>query len=165
MNAKDVIRSSMDMSERILMAYLGDLDDADLKIPPSEGMNPIAWQLGHLISSERSMIEGIKPGSSPALPEGFETAHSTEKAKAGALDPSAFRSKAEYISLWNGQRAATKTVLDGLSSADLDAPAPERMRNFVPTIGALISMTGSHALMHAGQFVPVRRKRGKPVVI
>ncbi len=165
MHPKDVIRTSMDMSERILMAYVGDLDDADLKIPPSEGMNPIAWQLGHLISSERSMLEAIKPGSSPALPQGFEAAHSTEKAKAGELDPSAFKTKAEYLHLWNEQRAATKALLDGLSETDLDAPAPERMRNYLPTVGAALGMTGSHALMHVGQFVPVRRKRGKPVVI
>jgi uncharacterized damage-inducible protein DinB len=165
MEAKDVIRASMGMSERIVMAYVGDLDDADLKMPPSEGMNPIAWQLGHLISSERSMIEAIKPGSSPSLPEGFEAAHSTEKAKAGELDPSAFKTKAEYLHLWNEQRAATKALLDGLSKTDLDAPAPERMRSFVPTVGDVLALTGSHALMHVGQWVPVRRKLGKPVVI
>jgi hypothetical protein len=165
MQPKEMIRQSMDFSERIVMSYIGDLEDADLKIPPSEGMNPIAFQLGHLISSERMMLQEVKPGASPALPEGFEAAHSTEKAKAGALDPSTFKSKAEYIQLWNEQRAATKAVLDGLSEADLDAAAPENWRKFMPTIGSLFGLIGSHTLMHVGQFVPVRRKLGKPVVI
>jgi hypothetical protein len=165
MQPKDMIRQSMDFSERIVMSYIGDLEDADLKIPPSEGMNPIAWQIGHLISTERRMLQDVKPGASPALPEGFEAAHSTEKAKAGALDPSAFKSKAEYLKLWKAQRAATKAVLDGLSEADLDTASPENWRKFMPTLGDLFGLVGSHTLMHAGQFVPVRRKLGKPVMI
>jgi hypothetical protein len=165
MHAKDVIRLSMDMSERVLMAYIGDLEDADLKVPPEEGMNPIGWQIGHLISSERMMMEGIKPGSCPALPEGFDAAHSTEKAKTGALDPSTFKTKAEYLSLWNAQREASKAVLDSVPEAELDAPSPERFRNFMPTVGAVLALPASHTLMHVGQFVPLRRKLKKPVVI
>ena len=32
--------------------------------------------------------------------------------------------------------------------------------DFVPTVGDVLGMTGSHVLMHVGQFVPVRRKLG-----
>src|SRR5215212_4030232 len=130
MNAKDVIRGTIGMSDRILKSYLGDLSDDDLKIRAVDGMNSIAWQLGHLISSERSMLEGVKPGSSPALPEGFEQDHSRDTAD--AADPAKFRSKAEYLKLFDAQRGATMAVLDGLQDADLDRPGPERMRSRFP---------------------------------
>ena len=57
MNAKDVLLQTIGMGDHILNAYLGDLSDADLLLRPVEGQNHIAWQLGHLISSERSMVE------------------------------------------------------------------------------------------------------------
>ena len=163
MNAKHVLRSTLTTGETILKKYLDDLSDDDLTIRPVDGMNSIAWQLGHLISSERSMVEGVKPGSSPALPEGFEQDHSRDTAD--AADPAKFRSKAEYLKLFDAQRGATMAVLDGLQDADLDRPGPERMRSRFPTVGDVILLAGSHVIMHAGQFVAVRRKLRKPVAI
>ena len=71
MGPKDVILSTLDMSDFILKKYLDDLSDADLRLRPVEGMNPIALQFGHLIASERHFVEMIKPGASPPLPAGF----------------------------------------------------------------------------------------------
>jgi hypothetical protein len=34
-----------------------------------------------------------------------------------------------------------------------------------PTMASMFILTATHPLMHAGQFVPVRRALGKPVVI
>src|SRR5262245_51907924 len=122
MNAKDVIRTTIGLGDKVLQTYVGDLSDDDLKLCPVEGMNPIAWQLGHLILSERSMIEGIRPGSCPALPAGFDQDHSREAPS--SCDPAKFRSKAEYLRLHEAQRAATLKVLDELSEPELDQPAP-----------------------------------------
>jgi hypothetical protein len=36
------------------------------------------------------------------------------------------------------------------------------MRQYAPTVGIVLMLLGSHGLMHAGQFVPIRRKLGKP---
>jgi hypothetical protein len=162
MQTKDAIRYAMDSGHNILQTYLSDLDDADLLVPPGEGLNPIAWQVGHLIASERGMAEGIKPGSSPALPEGFEAAHPRQPSEAS---PAGFRTKAEYLKLYETQRAATKALLDSLSDAELGKPSPESFQKFAPTVGSVFMLTGLHELMHVGQFVPLRRKLGKPVVI
>jgi uncharacterized damage-inducible protein DinB len=162
MTAKDAIRRSMDISEHLVQQYIGDLADADLLLRPVEGMNHIAWQLGHLISAERMFVEEVKPGSCPPLPEGFAAAHNKEAAASD--DPARFRTKAEYQQLWQTQRAATKAVLDALSDADLDAPTPERWKEFLPTKGAMMNMIGDHVLMHVGQFVAVRRRLGKPAL-
>ena len=45
---------------------------------------------------------------------------------------------------------------------DLDKPGPESMREYAPTVASVLMLLGSHWLMHAGQFVPIRRKLGKP---
>jgi hypothetical protein len=163
MTAKDAILYPMMMSDNIVNSYLGDLSDADLLVRPVEGQNHIAWQLGHLISSERSMIEGIKPGSCPPLPAGFDEAHSRDNCSCD--DPAKFSSKAKYLELHQSQRKATKAVLEGLSDAELDAPGPERMRKMAPTVGSVMNLIGGHVLMHVGQFVSVRKKLNKPVTI
>jgi hypothetical protein len=162
MNAKDAIRKTLDMSDNVINAYISDLTDADLLIRPVPGMNPIAWQLGHLISSERRMVDLVQPGSSPPLPEGFEERHNREGTQSD--DTTGFASLATYQELWKAQRAATRAVIDSFPEADLDRTDP-KLPTFAPTFGALLNMTGLHALMHAGQFVAVRRFVNKPILI
>jgi hypothetical protein len=163
MNAKDVILHNFTMADNILNAYLGDLADADLVLRPVEGQNHIAWQLGHLISSERMMVEGVKAGTCPPLPAGFDEAHNKEASSSSATKN--FLSKQKYLDLYKAQRAATVAVLQSLADAQLDAPGPERMRQIAPTVGALFGLAGQHVLMHVGQFVSVRKKLKKPVTI
>lgn len=162
MNAKDVIRHNFKMTDMIVSNYLKDLSDTDLLVVPVEGMHPIAWQIGHLIVSERNMMDAIQPGASPALPDGFEEAHPRQ------VDPSgtpAYRPKDEYLALMKAQREASLALLESLPDEALDTPSPEKMRGFIPTFGHIFYMAGAHSLMHAGQFVAVRRQLQKPIAI
>jgi uncharacterized damage-inducible protein DinB len=162
MTAKDVLRRTIDLSDMMMSRYLGDLSDSDILIRPVPGTNHIAWQLGHLISTERQFIEMIRPGSSPALPDGFDAAHASEMAKEG--DDSQFLPLARYQELAKAQREATLAVLDTLSDGDLDRAEPT-FPAFAPSVGAILGLIGSHPIMHGGQFVAVRRLAGKPIVI
>lgn len=164
MNAKDAIRGSLDGSDRLILTYISDFEDSELLVRPLEGMNHIAWQLGHLILTERMVVDSIKPGSCPALPENFEEGHGRQCFTID--DPAKFLPRAEYERLWKAQREATRKVLDVLTDEELsEPPAMERLRQFVPTNGAAIAFMGSHATMHAGQFIATRRKLNKPVLI
>lgn len=158
MTAKDMIRSNYSMSDRIVNAYLEDLTDADLTLIPIEGMNPIAWQVGHLIASEAGMLNQLAPGSSPTLPDGFVETYDP----ANASKTQTFHTKDELLSLWKTQREATLKVLDATDEAKLDA---ESGVSYAPTVGDLLNMLGSHTLMHVGQWVAVRRKLGKKIAI
>jgi len=162
MGPKDMINKTLDMSDFILKSYVGDLSDADLKIVPIEGMNPIALQLGHLISAERMFAEMVKPGSSPPLPAGFDEAHSL-KDQSG--DDSRFLAREEYMKLYEAQRAALKAVIDSVPDADLTDTRGGKLPEFAPTVGDALNMAGVHSLMHAGQYVAVRRMLKKPVTI
>ncbi len=158
--AKDVIRNTIEMANYVMDGYLGDLPEPAFLEVPVAGMNPVAWQVGHLISVERKWIEGIKPGSCPALPDGFDAAHTKETAVPNTFKPVA--TKDQYLAAWGAQRAATLAFLDALPEDQLDAPSGV---DFAPTIAVMLNMTGVHPLMHTGQFVAVRRKMGMPVKI
>jgi len=157
----DAIRQTMELCHEVLTAYLGDLSDAELLIRPVPTANHIAWQLGHLIVSERQMLTALGQ-LVPELPPGFAAAYTRESA--GSDDPDRFHSKDQYLTLLDRQREAALAALDALPEAELDKPAPEQMREYAPTVGAVFSLIGTHKLMHAGQFVTVRRKLGKPVL-
>lgn len=162
MNAKDAIRGSAALSLSVLKGYFSDMTDAELMQRPGPGCNHLAWQLGHLIKSEAGLLNDVCPGAAAELPAGFAEQHSKETT--GSDDPSKFCTKQQYIDLFDKVRAATLAALDKLPDADLDQPGPERMRDFCPTVGSLFNLIATHPMMHAGQFVPVRRVLGKPVL-
>jgi hypothetical protein len=163
MKTKDAIRAADSLSTMVLNSYISDLDDGDLMRRPGAGCNHLAWQLGHLISSEVHLLEGIVPGKSVALPEGFDAAHSKDNRHSD--DPSEFLSKTAYQDLLAKVHAATLSALESFPEADLDQPAPENYRSFCPTMGDMFVLIATHPMMHAGQFVVVRRQLDKPVLI
>ncbi len=160
MGPKDVIAKTLDASDFILKRYLGDLSDADLKIRPIEGMNPIALQLGHLIVAERMFAEMVEPGSAPPLPAGFAEAHDF---KNKSTDDSRFLTKDAYLKLYEAQRAHLKSVLAGVTDAELGDNRGGKLPAWAPTVADCFNMAGVHSLNHSGQFVAVRRYLKKPI--
>ncbi|MHB1038137.1 MAG: DinB family protein [Pirellulales bacterium] len=163
MDGCDLIRAAAETTNLVVDGYLGDLADADLVVRPVPGANHMAWQLGHLISSARQMVEAVVPGSMPALPAGFEERYT---AKTAALDDlAAFDTKDTYARLLNAQRTAVLAVLDRLNAADLDRPVPPGPMEIFKTVGGVLhAACVLHPLMHSGQWVAVRRLKGlKPL--
>lgn len=160
MNAREALRQTIDKSDFIVSAYLADLTDADLLVRPVAGANHIAWQLGHLLAAENSMISAIVPGSMPALPAGFAEKYKSDTAKDDAAG--AFLKKDEYLALYRQQREATLKALNTLSDADLDKPVPDAFKGYTSNWGDLFVLQGIHWTMHAGQWALTRRKLGKP---
>lgn len=146
----------------MLKGTLADFSDADMLVRPCPGANHPTWQIGHLISSEASMLKGVKPGAAPELPAGF--VEKFKKETAGSDDPNAFPKKAELLDTFSKVRSATVAWAKGLTPADLEQPAPEKMRSWAPTVGHLLAMIPAHTMMHVGQFQVCRRKLGKPVL-
>lgn len=163
MNSIDTIKQTYGFSQMVLNGYLGDLSDADLLQRPADGLNHVAWQLGHLICSEGNLLEMVVPGAAAELPEGFVENHSKDNASSD--DASLFLTKAEYFDLFQKVQAATFAALDSMSDADLDQPGPDSMKDFCPTVGSLFILISTHVMMHVGQIVPLRRKLGKPIVM
>lgn len=161
MTPKDVIKNTINMCHEVLTTYISDLNDAELMIRAVPEANHTAWQLGHLIASEHQMLTdaGYKM---PDLPQGF--ADSYTKETSGSDDPAKFHTKEQYMASMAEQRAATMAALEAAPDGDLDKSTPESMREYAPTVGVAFNMIGIHLMMHAAQFVVVRRKLGKPVM-
>src|SRR5436305_3846049 len=105
MNGTEAIRNTLLSNHQVLGMLLGDLSDADLLVRPVPGSNHIAWQLGHLIHSEAMLIkEQVSDAGYPTFPADFSEIHSQ---KAAANDGPGFRTKSEYVSLFNEVRGAT----------------------------------------------------------
>ena len=163
MDAKDAIRSSANLSTMVLKTYTSDLDGADLMRRPGDGCNHLAWQLGHLISSEVQLLERVAPGQGIELPGGFADAHSKEACNND--DPAGFCEKRTYVDMFDKVRAASLAALDAYAPSDVDNPAPEDFREFCPTMGDMFTLIATHPMMHAGQFAIVRRQLGKPILM
>jgi hypothetical protein len=163
MNARDAIKTALTSTQNTLTWYLSDLSDADLLLRPVPEANHIAWQLGHLVVAERTLLDGQGlPANYPELPAGFKERHSKDNSK--REPPTGFATKAEYIELFKTSRAVTLDTVAHLTDADLDRPTSGNFAKFAPTLGALFLLVSNHTLMHAGQFTVVRRKLGKPVL-
>jgi hypothetical protein len=185
MNAKDAIRQTVEFGHMVTRYYVDDLSDADLLVRSVPNSNHIAWQLGHLIKSTHEMLMalGRKPPALPAgfdapvacesfdmqvirepaaLPAGFDAAYTRETATSD--DPAKFAKKDEYLRLMDEMKSASLAAIDVAPEKVLDRPGPESMREYAPTVGAVLVLLGNHWLMHAGQFVPIRRKLGKPAL-
>ncbi len=163
MNAKDAIQSASNLSSMVLKSYVGDMEDADLMRRPHAECNHLAWQLGHLIASEVMLLEMAAPGQGTELPEGFTEAHSKEQIKND--NPADFCDKETYLQLFDKVRAASQAALQAYPEADLDKETSEDFRSFCPTMGDLFNLIATHPMMHAGQFVIVRRELGKPILM
>lgn len=159
MDAKTAMRWQLDFARNATKTLLKDLSDADLRERYFPTANHLAWQLGHLISSEHQLVNGVRPGSMPALPPGFKETHGDKHAKD---DEGAWATIEEYLRLYDEQRQGTLKVLEEIDPAEFDHPAPEALRNFIPTVGAVFQLAALHEMMHSGQITAVRRKLGKP---
>lgn len=160
MDAKTVLKNSLAMADLVSLGYLNDMTDADLMHRPHPGCNHVNWQMGHLIASERQMMVAINPEKTPALPEGF--AEKYDRGTGNIEDPAQFLTKDQLMELFKTQRAATLAFLESLTEEQLDAPSGI---DYAPTFGDVISLQGSHWLMHCGQWVVVRRMTDKPIVM
>jgi hypothetical protein len=154
------IAESWDAPQYVINGYLDDLSDSDLLVRPSAGTNHIAWQLGHLIFADNYHVNAVAGDCMPKLPAGFAEKHT--KDTAASDDPAAFLKKSEYIALMKEQHAGMRAALAGLSDEQLQQPSPESMRYFGPTVATIFSGLVMHWMMHAGQWVVVRRNLGRP---
>lgn len=163
MHGKDAIRNAYELSQMVLTSYVNDLSDEELLKRPGDGCNHIAWQLGHLVSSECGLLDAAAPGFSIELPEEFKEKHGKENT--GSDSPEDFCGKDEYLAYFGKLKEATYKALDAQSDEDLAKPAPEHFQSICPNMGGLFVLIATHAMMHVGQWVPVRRQLDKPVVI
>jgi uncharacterized damage-inducible protein DinB len=164
MRSQEVLKKSLASTQWLLGGYLADLADADLQVVPVPGMNTIAWQLGHLIASEKALISANLPGSSyPSLPPVIERLTSGKSAKeypqGGDLP------KSQLLDLFNKVRSATIAAVESASDDDLEKATVGPVAPMAPKVADVLLLVSNHTMMHAGQFTAARRALGKPTFV
>ena len=164
MTGRDAILRALKSTKRFAGWYIEDLTDEELLVRPVPGANHIAWQLGHLILAEQSMIgaQSLAGVSWPELPAGFREQHA--KAKATDTSNAGYATKSQYLDLFRKTRQATIAGLEALSDADLETASKGEMAKNAPELADMFLLQANHTLMHVGQFTVVRRKLGKTVL-
>lgn len=163
MNGKDAIRASLEISKQWLMPLVMDMKDAPTVFPTPAGGNHPVWVLGHIVSSEQSMLSGF------ILGESYEPAEQDRlfgMNNQPVADASKYPSIESLAARFETVRARTLKVLDSLSEADLDraSHAPAELADMFGTVGKCFAMLALHATFHAGQVADARRAAGrKPV--
>ncbi|QDV25661.1 DinB family protein [Aureliella helgolandensis] len=158
MQAPQAIRQALDMSLMICMSYLQDLDDQDLLQRPHPDCNHINWQIGHLVLSEAEALCKLDSQQFfDFLPE-HSAMYGRHSQKIDHAE--SFCTKHELNSRAKIVREALLQLLE--QHTDLNA---ESGVDYAPTVGALLNVQAAHWLMHAGQWVVVRRQLGKPIIL
>ena len=162
MTGREALKTSLTSTQSVFNMYLGDLSDADILVRPVPSANNIAWQLGHLITSEAWLLKELPGATYPetglALADyGKETAQTGPKG--------GYLTKAQYVDAFTKVRAASVANVERLADADFDKPNTNSLATFAPRLGDLVLLVANHTLMHGGQFSVVRRALGKPVVM
>lgn len=160
MKQNDVLKIGLDTAEMVCMAYLGDLTDEEFMMRPHDDCHTINWQVGHLIVSEHQMMNQVTGDSMPALPEGMAEFYA-EKDES-KLDADGYYSKESLLAAYRAQRDATLSALAWYPAEDFNN---ETGVEYAPTVASMFAMQGGHWMMHAGQWVVVRRMANKPIVI
>ena len=128
MNFKDAIRSTFNASDFLMHRYLEDLRRREILMRPVPEANHIAWQLGHVIASERHLVEAAVPGTMPELPPGFVDRHSKAGLRATTRPTSSLR---RVPGAGENRPSRHAPALDRLTAADLDKPIEGRVPPFV----------------------------------
>lgn len=163
MKTFEAIKNNYQTAQMVCGAYLSDLTDTEAMQRPHADCNHVNWQVGHIIASENKMGNAVVAGGIPALPEGFAEKYGKETA---ASDNAAdFVPFSELLAIAKSQGDAVVEMIEGLPDEQFDKPGPEEMQAYASNLGALCNMMGSHWMMHAGQWVIVRRQLGREIVI
>ena len=163
MNSMELLADVCARSMEMLKMTLSDFSDAEhCSARPCPAANHAAWQVGHLISSEASMIGAVRDAAIAGLPADFGKKFTKETSRLD--DPAAFPNKGQLLELAGIVRRATIEWIRTLTPQEMEKPAPERMRSFIPTVGHLAMLVPQHAAMHIGQIQGIRRKLGKPLL-
>ena len=163
MKTCDAIKNNYQTAQMVCGSYLSDLTDSEAMQRPHAGCNHINWQVGHIIASENKMGNAVVAGGLPELPSGFAEKYGKETATSD--NEADFVPMSELLALAKTQGDAVLAMIDGMSDEQFDTPGPEEMQAYAPNLGALCNMLGSHWMMHAGQWVIVRRELGREIVI
>lgn len=165
MNAKELIKASLNANRGRTLAMLQNMKDAPLTMPTSKGGNHPLWTLGHLAYAESAFLDEMILGKPNRFAEWKPLFH---PGTTPIPEADRYPSMDELLAAWDAVRADVLKHLDALSDADLDEPshAPKELPPVLSTVGGCFSVIILHEAFHQGQVADARRAAGrKPLMM
>ncbi|MEZ6094609.1 MAG: DinB family protein [Pirellulaceae bacterium] len=161
MTTVDYIRKGLELSRKMALGLIDDMQDAPLQTPTSRGGNHPWWILGHLTYAEANLLEHVIRGNDNPLGEWSGAFGARQEV---GEDASKYPSWEDVRKKNDEVRANTLAFLDTLSDADLAKPTkncPEGREDVLGTVGACLMLMTLHPMMHYGQVADARRMAGR----
>ena len=164
MNATDLIRFALHLSEQGTVRLIEDIRNAPLTQPCANGGNHPLWNMGHIAFIEGNMRRIVTGEPNPVEHWAPLFAPGTQP----KTDASAYPPFEEIVRTWRDLRAANLKMLDHLGEAGLDrAPKfiPPGFEDMMKTNGRALLAITLHNMVHYGQIAVARRAAGlKPLM-
>ena len=160
MNAIDLIRTALMVSDQGFVPLAEDMRDAPLTPPTTRGGNHPMWVLGHITFIEASVPHILFGEPNPLERWAPLFASGTEPKP----DASAYPSYDEILRTYRDLRARNLKLLGELGETALDRPTkspPKGLEDVLRTVGQTFLVVAMHQMTHRGQLADARRAAGR----
>jgi hypothetical protein len=167
MKAIELIRWALGMAGRATEGIVGDMREAPLTQPTSQGGNHPIWVLGHLAYIEGSLpriILGDAGKTNPAE----RWAPLFESDSIPTADAARYPSFDEVLGAFREIRGVTLRLLEEIGEEGLDgAPKaiPKGFEDAMKTVGQTFLLIALHNMVHYGQVADARRVAGRAPLV
>lgn len=157
----DIILEDLQQARAYASDVLSHVDESMWHKQPAAGVNPVAWQVGHLAVAEYGLclkrIRGVKEEDEKLLPPDFLTAFG--KGSTPATDPSAYPAIDLLMSVFHNVHQQvlkeTRQLTEDALSEEAGPPHP-----MFSTKGGALRFSPKHEMLHVGQIAMIRRMLG-----
>ncbi len=160
---KDLLPGQLEMGGFLFDKFTSDLSDAEYFKRPAPNTNHVAWNVGHIATSEDSMVAAITGGAMKLS----EDLHKLFGGSSECLDDSTkYPSRGELDEMYKNARAITIEQFNMFDEAKWSDPAPEGWpADMFPTLGSIWAILPTHQFWHIGQITVCRQTMGKARVL
>ncbi len=159
MESIDLIRDNLTRSRDRVLTRIDDMRAHAVVFPTPNGGGHTLWVLGHLAFIEGLVIRTFMHGEPNPLAEWADLFDGASISG----DSSRYPPFDEVLATCRAMRAATMTLLDTLSEADLDTVSANTPKGYADTFGTYrlcLQYVADHWYMHRGQLADARRAAG-----
>jgi hypothetical protein len=161
----EMVSSQIQFVRTYTEQLLADIDQESWYEQPIDGMNHIAWQVGHLTMAQYGLAllrqRGRESADRELIPRSYLRMFA--KGSSPSIDVDARPDPAEIRSVFDRVHQQVLKELEAYPLEQLDTPVELPYVAFPNKLGSLI-MSAHHEMLHAGQIGMLRRLLGKPPI-
>ncbi len=161
MQVIDLLINRLESSRGWTCGLLEDIEASDWFFQPAPGVQHVAWQVGHLASSQVTLVHARCFGKTPTdhIPARFKVLFG--KGSSPDDDPSLYPAPTEIRRVFDAVHSEVLELVRSISPDELDRPTAGDPHPMFTNKGQCIAMVSLHESFHAGQIALTRRILGK----